>query len=221
MSAPAVPPQPLPSAGVSHFSALLDEDLWSWSDDLVALLGHRQHPILVTTELFLHHVLPADRPAVSALLEEATDHPCSALVRARTTRGDDLFLHLTARPRPRVPGAPDWLSAGIEGSVVVVDPPGRAPAPAGGDWSFEHARGVVMYAFDLGTDAATALLGHYARARRVEVEELSRDLVRAVERVPRHQVTRGLVATVLAAESVGADVPPGARRPSAQEQPTG
>lgn len=222
MSAPAVPvlPRQQPPPGAGRFSALLDEDLWSWSEELVALLGHTEHPTLVTTELFLHHVLPADRHAVGTLLEEATERPCSATARARTTRGHDLVLRITAGPRPRPPGSPRWLSTGIEGSVVPSEEPRSALVGAAGARPVEHARAVVMHAFGLGTDAALALLGHYARVRRLTLEDLARDVVRACEPVATTLVTRALVAAALSGQTPQAPAGAGTRTPPPRQPGT-
>lgn len=202
MSAPAVPlpPPATASPGTGRFSALLEEDLWSWSEDLVALLGHAEPPTLVTTDLFLHHVVPADRPATLALLRAATGHPGTVRVRARTSRGRGLGLVITAGPRPRAPGSPGGLSAGIEGGVAVCTEPGDASSGPGPTRLITHARQVVASAFGLGTEAALALLGHHARARRLTVDEVAEDVLRACGHLPTHQVPRGLVAAALSGE---------------------
>ncbi|SDE31286.1 ANTAR domain-containing protein [Auraticoccus monumenti] len=207
MSAPVLPsPSPgvLPPSGAGRFSALLDEDVWSWSEELVRLLGHAEQPTLVTTELFLHHVLPPDRPVAAALLEAATEGPCTVRLRARTSRGRDLVLDVSAAPRPRAAGAPSWLSSGIEGTVAPVADRAHEVAGSPSTRPVEDARELLVLALGLGRDAALALLTHHARARRLTVAELARDLVRVCAAVPTSQLSQALVAAAL---SGAADTP--------------
>ena len=102
------------------FTAVLDQDVWAWSTELVALLGYDEHPVEATTEIFLEHVWASDRPSVCRALEEASGGPTATMATLLTETGRPLSVVLSAQPSPGQEHVPDWLTRALQGTVVVL-----------------------------------------------------------------------------------------------------
>ncbi|SDD21370.1 hypothetical protein [Auraticoccus monumenti] len=100
------------------FTAVLDEDVWAWSSELVAMLGFTEHPVEATTEIFLEHVWASDRASVCQALEEATGGPTATMATLLTEAGRPLSVVLSAQPAPGHEHIPDWLTGAVQGTVV-------------------------------------------------------------------------------------------------------
>lgn len=100
------------------FTAVLDQDVWVWSTELVAMLGYAEHPVEATTEIFLEHVWVTERRQVCQALEEASGGPTATMATLLTQTGRPMSVVLSAQPGPGHEHLPDWLTSAVQGTVV-------------------------------------------------------------------------------------------------------
>lgn len=180
-------------------------DSWEWDDTVYALHGYRPGQVEPTTDLFLQHKHPEDRPRVERVFRAAITDGTPFTLYYRLRAGDlvrrvvmvgegvcdedrtvrhlvGYYLDLT----------PEFLAENAAAADAAV-----AASAAGRD-TIEQAKGVLMLGYGLDPDAAFAMLRWWSRNRNVKVREIADRLLEvAREGQVSHPGLRQLLDTLL------------------------
>jgi ANTAR domain-containing protein/PAS domain-containing protein len=192
------------SSIVGHYTYLVAEDLWIWSDGLYELHGYAPQALPATTELMLKHKHPDDTARAFEVLETAMHdgRPFSCYHRivdsASKVRsvlsvghgelGSDgnvekvtgFFVDLTEVRR-------NETQSGVEDALVHI---------AETRSFIEQAKGMLMVTTGCDADAAFGVLRNYSSHKNVKVNDLARRMVEWATEQPRADEPAGRTAVL-------------------------
>jgi len=173
------------SSTVGHYTYLVADDSWTWSDGLYELHGYAPQALPATTELMLQHKHPDDTARAFEVLETAmqdgrpfscyhriinvTSNVRSVLSVGRGELANDgrvekvtgYFVDLTEVRRSET-------QSGVEDALVRI---------AETRTSIEQAKGMLMVATGCDAEEAFGVLRNYSSRKNVKVNELARRMV--------------------------------------------
>jgi hypothetical protein len=173
------------SSTVGHYTYLVAEDLWTWSDGLYELHGYAPQALPATTELMLKHKHPDDTARAFEVLETAmrdgrpfscyhrivdsASNVRSVLSVGHGEKGSDgnvekvtgFFVDLTEVRR-------NETQSGVEDALVRI---------AETRSFIEQAKGMLMVTTGCDADEAFGVLRNYSSHKNVKVNDLARRMV--------------------------------------------
>jgi PAS domain S-box-containing protein len=167
---------------VGRFEYDYNTDKWSWSEAVARMHGYEPNEVQPTTELVLSHKHPDDLARVKALLQRSSA-PFSSRHRIRTTSGEERSVvvvgeivadednHVVATRGFYIDvteALQDDIQRGIgeELEVIVAH---RAV--------IEQAKGMLMAAYDLRSDAAFTLLRWRSQETNMKLHDIAAEIV--------------------------------------------
>ena len=198
------------AAHVGRFRFSPDSDRWWWSDGMFGVHGMDPGAVVPTRPLFLSHVHADDRPRVEAALAAALTSP-------EPQACDYRLLDLQGAARAAVlAAAGDATSTGersVSGFVVdLSDSLSRSIAAAvnvhldralQAHAAIDQAKGVVMGAYGVDSDAAFGLLRSASQDQNVRLRTLADRVLQAVIATERSSVPRAAIDLVLGSQIDG------------------
>jgi hypothetical protein len=177
-----------PSRPVGHYTYIVADGSWTWSEGVYAMHGYAPREVPATTEVLLHHKHPDDRDRTFAVLESAVANgePFSCYHRVidrnqrvrsvlsvgrgvkdaqgKVERVEGYFVDLTEVRRDETQAEVDLALARIAQNRAVID----------------QAKGMLMLATGDDADEAFARLRHYSQHTNLKLHDIARRLVEAI-----------------------------------------
>ncbi|WP_197429886.1 ANTAR domain-containing protein, partial [Auraticoccus cholistanensis] len=181
--------------------------LWWWSKGVYALLGREQDALAPSTALLLHHVDPAHRAEVRAMLQEAPERGVAARIQVQTASRRPRTVILTLGPDgcPETE-RPSWLKRSVAGSLLDVTDSERhastraVRAATNHRATIEQAKGIAMTVYGLSEDAAFLLLSYFSQSRNLRLHQVAQQLVDQAARLTPGRDCRRLAEGILAGD---------------------
>jgi hypothetical protein len=176
-----------PVTPVGHYTYLVEENAWSWSDGLYLMHGYEPREVPATTEVMLRHKHPDDRSRAAGVLDAATQdgHPFSCYHRiidrhervrnvlsvgrgiedttGRVERVEGYFVDMTNARREETEAAVSRALAGIAQYRETID----------------LAKGMIMIATGADPRAAFETLRRYSQNTNIKLHAVAQLLVDA------------------------------------------
>lgn len=172
---------------VASFVYRVQEQAWSWSDDLFSMHGFAPGEVVPTTDLLLAHKHPEDVARAAEVIEQAlaTGEPYSSRHRLIDANGRERTVVVVGRGvtcNGRVVELQGYFVDVTQ--AVEEDAMGRATraieAAREHQGPLEQAKGALMVTLGLDADTAFALLAAKSQASNTKVHQVAEDLVRQI-----------------------------------------
>ena len=229
LSADSTVEQALAGGAPQHFGwyrFYFEDERWEWSPEVARIHGYEPESVTPTTRLVLSHKHPDDYEQVAATLEDIirTHKPFSTRHRIITVQGETRELVVIGERLHDNAGR----VIGTQGFYIDVTPTGEARAAiiteaiaeiAENRAAIEQAKGILMLAYRIQSDAAFDLLKWRSQETNVKLRVLAEQLIADVrtleydETVPPRSTFDRLLLT--AHQRVRAKA--AARKPKAEE----